>query len=143
MKWYKTSLTIGTKGPGMVPITGQVASLIQNWGVNEGMLSLFIQHTSASLVINESYDPSARLDMEEFMRRLAPEQQAWYQHVLEGVDDSPSHLKSMITPVSLSIPVDGGKLSLGTWQGIYLFEHRRHRQQRTILVRCLDVGVKE
>lgn len=139
MKWFKTSIDIRTEGPGLYPITQDISSLIRDWGLQEGMLHLFIQHTSASLVINESYDPSARVDMEEFMRRLAPENQGWYRHVMEGADDSPSHLKSMITPVSLSIPVDGGKLSLGTWQGIYLFEHRRHRQNRTVLVRGLDV----
>lgn len=139
MRWFKASIVVRTEGQGMVPITGKIASLINDWGVEEGMVHLFIQHTSASLVISENYDPSARLDMEEFMRKIAPEHQAWHQHVLEGADDSPSHLKSMITPVSLSIPVDSGRLSLGTWQGVYLFEHRRHRQQRTILVRCLDV----
>lgn len=139
MQWFKTSLAVRTEGPGLYPITNQISSLIQKWLLEEGMLHLFIQHTSASLVINESYDPSARLDMEEFMRRVAPEHQSWYQHIMEGADDSPSHLKAMITPVNLSIPVDGGKLSLGTWQGIYLFEHRRHRQNRMILVRGLDV----
>ncbi len=139
MEWLKTGLKIKTNGQGLYPISEQVGAILRDWQVNEGMAHLFIQHTSASLVINESYDPSARLDMEEFMRRLAPERQSWYQHVLEGADDSPSHLKSMITPVSFSIPIDNGRLSLGTWQGIYIFEHRRNSQVRNILVRCLRV----
>ena len=137
MDWLKTTLKIRTNGQGLFPITTQVEEILRSWLVDEGMLHLFIQHTSASLVINESYDPSARVDMETFMKKLAPEHQPWYQHVLEGADDSPSHLKSMITPVSLSIPIDDGRLSLGTWQGIYVFEHRKAPQVRHILVRCL------
>ncbi len=104
------------------------------------MCFLYIQHTSASLAINESYDPTARIDMQEYLERLAPEDQAWYRHTLEGPDDSSSHLRSLLLPVSLSIPVDGGELSLGTWQGIYLFEHRSAPQQRRVLIRCLKVA---
>ena len=139
MKWYKSEIRVNTDGQRLYPITNLIVSKMQAWNVEEGMLHLFIQHTSASLVINESYDPSARVDMEEFMQRIVPENQAWYQHVMEGSDDSPSHLKSMITPVSLSIPVDNGKLSLGTWQGVYLFEHRKYPQSRRVLLRCLSV----
>lgn len=139
MLWKKHRLTISTEGQGFYPITEKVNGLIKQWGIQEGICFLFIQHTSASLVINESYDPSARDDMEEFLQRLAPENQSWYRHTMEGSDDSPSHLKSMITPVSLNIPVDGGSLSLGTWQGIYICEHRFDPQTRHLLVRVLGV----
>jgi secondary thiamine-phosphate synthase enzyme len=96
-------------------------------------------HTSASLVISESYDPSAKIDLEEFMERLVPENQAWFRHTLEGSDDSPSHMRAIITSTSLSIPVDHGKLSVGTWQGLYLFEHRSRSHHRKVLVRGLAV----
>jgi secondary thiamine-phosphate synthase enzyme len=91
------------------------------------------------LLVSENYDPTAKMDMETFLEKLAPENQAWYRHTLEGPDDSSSHLRAMLTPVSLCIPIDEGELSLGTWQGIYLFEHRTHPQQRSVLLRCLSV----
>lgn len=140
MDWFKDLLEIRTRGKGLYPFTEAVHKRIQQWGVQEGMCFLYIQHTSASLAINESYDPTARIDMQEYLERLAPEGQAWYRHTLEGPDDSSSHLRSLLLPVSLSIPVDGGELSLGTWQGIYLFEHRSAPQQRRVLIRCLKVA---
>ena len=139
MQWHKTTIAIQTRGKGMYDFTSAVQSQIAEWGVEEGMCYLFIQHTSASLAVNESYDPSARLDMEEFMERIAPENQPWHQHTLEGSDDSPSHMRAILTNVSLTIPVDNGRLSLGTWQGIYLFEHRARGHNRKVLVRCLNV----
>jgi len=138
MNWYKDTITIQTRGKGLYPFTDSVARLIRGWNVREGMCYLYVQHTSASLLISESYDPSARVDMETFMERLAPENQSWYRHTLEGSDDSPSHLRAMLTPVSLTIPVDDTELSLGTWQGLYLFEHRTHPQRRHVLVRVLE-----
>ena len=104
------------------------------------MCFLYCQHTSASLLINEDYDPTARADLESFLGRLAPDQQEWYRHTLEGLEDASSHLRAALTPVSLSIPVDAGQLSLGTWQGIFLFEHRARGHRRQVLVRCLDTG---
>lgn len=101
---------------------------------------LYIQHTSASLVISDSYDPTARMDLEAYLERLAPENQAWHRHTLEGSDDSPSHMRAMLTDTSLSIPIDAGNLSLGTWQGVYLFEHRARGHQRKLLIRCLSVA---
>lgn len=98
-----------------------------------------MQHTSASLVISENYDPTAKMDLETFMERLVPENQTWFRHTLEGADDSPSHIRAMLTQPSLTIPIDDGALSLGTWQGIYLFEHRNHPQARSVLLRVLDV----
>lgn len=100
---------------------------------------MFIQHTSASMIINESYDPSARKDMEAYLERLAPEGADWYRHTSEGRDDSPSHLRAMLTHTSLSIPVENGRLALGSWQGLYVFEHRRNGHRRRVLLHCLKM----
>ena len=104
------------------------------------MCYLFIPHTSASLVISENYDPTAKLDLETFMDRLVPESQPWHEHTLEGPDDSPSHMRAILTATSLTIPIDDGRLSLGTWQGVYLFEHRRRGHRRQVLLRCLKAS---
>jgi secondary thiamine-phosphate synthase enzyme len=138
MQWHKETLVIQTHGKGLYPFTDVVTRHVYQWGIGEGMCYLFIQHTSASLLISESYDPSAKLDLETYLEKLAPESQPWYRHTLEGPDDSSSHIRSMLTPVNLVIPIDDGELSLGTWQGIYLFEHRSHGQQRRVLLRCLE-----
>ncbi len=139
MQWHKATLEIVTRGKGLYPVTPQVEEHIRCWGVREGMCFLYVQHTSASLVISESYDPTARQDMEAFLERLAPEGQPWHRHTLEGADDSPSHLRAMLTSTSEAIPIDAGRLSLGTWQGIYLAEHRSRGHRRRILLRCLSV----
>ena len=139
MTWYKDSLQIRTKGKGLYPVTTEVQFCLNEWGMQEGICFLYVRHTSASLVISESYDPSARLDLETFMDRLVPEQRSWMAHTLEGADDSPSHMRSMLTNVSLSIPVEDGQLLLGSWQGIYLFEHRKQAHSRTILLRGMSV----
>jgi len=139
MKWNKFTLEINTLGKGLYPFTSSVDELLRKWGVEEGMCYLFMAHTSASLVISESYDPSAKIDLEEFMERLVPENQPWFRHTMEGSDDSPSHMRAMLTSTSLSIPIDHGKLSIGTWQGLYLFEHRSRSHRRKVLVRCLDI----
>lgn len=140
MNWYKDTLEVRTHGKGLIPITNAIDARIQEWGIQEGMCTLFLQHTSASLVISESYDATARMDLEAFMDRVAPEDQPWYRHVLEGSDDSPSHIRAMLTDTSLNIPVDGGRLSLGTWQGVYIFEHRNRGHIRKVLIRCLGVS---
>ena len=139
MDWHKDTLEISTRGKGLYAFTPAVETLIRSWGIREGMCFLYVQHTSASLVIGENYDPSAKQDMETFMERLVPEAQAWMRHTLEGSDDSSSHLRAIIGASSLSIPIDDGRLSLGTWQGVYLFEHRQHKQDRQVLVRCLAI----
>ncbi len=139
MDWLKDTLEIQTRGKGLYPFTDQVVRRIRGWQVREGMCYLFCQHTSASLLINENYDPTAKMDMETFLEKLAPENQAWYRHTLEGPADSSSHLRALLTPVSLTIPIDDGELSLGTWQGIYLFEHRAHAQRRSVLMRVLKI----
>jgi secondary thiamine-phosphate synthase enzyme len=138
MHWHKDTLEVQTRGKGLYPFTEQINACIRQWGLIEGMCFLYVQHTSASLVISESYDPTARLDLEAFMERLAPERQAWYLHTLEGDDDSPSHIRAMLTDTDLAIPIDNGQLSLGTWQGVYLFEHRVRSHHRRVLLRCLE-----
>lgn len=140
MKWHKTTLEVYTKGKGLHPITKLVNERIHQFKFNDGMCYLYIQHTSASLLISESYDPSAREDLESFMDKLVPEKQSWHVHTLEGPDDSPSHMRAMLTNVCLTIPIDSGRLSLGTWQGIYLFEHRSRGYNRKILLRCLNMA---
>lgn len=143
MKWYKDTLHISTSGKGLNDFTQQVQARLQQWDVCQGMCFLYIPHTSASLVISESYDSTARTDLEAFMERLAPENQPWHDHRLEGGDDSPSHMRAMLTNTSLDIPVENGRLCLGRWQGIYLFEHRRRSHNRQVLIRCLSVDSTE
>lgn len=138
MKWYKTALFIPTSGKGFYNFTSAINKQLQEWKVREGMAFLFVQHTSASLVINENYAPSAQHDMEAYLEHIAPEGLGWYAHTLEGADDSPAHLRAMLTNVSLDIPIDNGALSLGTWQGIYLAEHRKSGHQRRVLLRVLS-----
>lgn len=137
MQWFNDTLSLNTQAKGMYKITDKVNARIKEWGIQEGMCFLFLPHTSASMVVNESYDPSAKSDMEAFMDRLAPENQSWHEHTMEGGDDSPSHMRAMITHTSLSIPIEDGKLNLGTWQGIYLFEHRRSGERRQLHLKCL------
>ena len=143
MKWFSQTLTVKTSGQGLHDFTDEINSQIRQWDVNEGMAFLFVQHTSASLVINENYASSARRDMEGFLEHIAPEGENWYEHTMEGSDDSPAHMRTMITPTSMTIPVDNGQLNLGTWQGIYLAEHRRGSQRRKILLRVLGTTASE
>jgi secondary thiamine-phosphate synthase enzyme len=103
-------------------------------GVDEGLCTLYIPHTSASLLIQENADPAARRDLERWLARLVPENDALYTHTQEGPDDMPAHVRTALTATSLSIPIDGGQLLLGTWQGVYLWEHRRHPGRRTVIV---------
>lgn len=128
------TLTVRAPRRGLQDITDPVARLVAKAGASAGMCTLFIRHTSASLIIQENYDPSARVDLETFMDRLVPDGASWMTHTLEGDDDMPSHIKSVLTQVSLSIPILDGKLALGTWQGIYLWEHRDRPTPREILV---------
>ena len=139
MNWHKTTLEIATRGKGLQDITKMIHDQLSEWGVREGMCFLFIPHTSASLVMSENWDPTARADLETFMERLVPEKDTWYTHDLEGSDDATSHIRSMLTDTSLTIPIDDGKLSLGTWQGIYVFEHRARPHRRNVLMRVLSV----
>ena len=139
MDWHKTTLEISTHGKGLYDFTETVLAQLQEWNVQEGMCYLFMQHTSASMVISENWDPTARADLETFLERLVPEQDSWYTHDLEGPDDATSHIRAMVTDTSLTVPIDAGKLSLGRWQGIYVFEHRIRPHVRKVLMRVLQV----
>lgn len=139
MNWHKTTLEISTSGKGLHEFTSSIRNQLKEWNVREGMCFLFLQHTSASLVISENWDPTARADLATFMERLVPDRDTWYTHDLEGSDDATSHIRSMLTDVSLTIPIDDGDLSLGTWQGIYIFEHRARPHRRKVLMRVLAV----
>ncbi len=119
---------------GLFEITERVAEAVRQSGLEAGLCNAFLQHTSASLCINENADPTARADLEAFLDRLVPENQPYFRHVHEGPDDMPSHIKSILTEVSLTIPVEDGRLALGTWQGIYLWEHRDRPSLRRIVV---------
>ncbi|MCX6113757.1 MAG: secondary thiamine-phosphate synthase enzyme YjbQ [Proteobacteria bacterium] len=129
-------LSIRTRGQGLYEITDQVSQLVAESDRNEGLCTVFVRHTSASLTIQENADPSARADLERWLNRLVPENDALYTHTAEGADDMPSHIKAILTDVSLSIPIMHGKLVLGRWQGIYLWEHRRVGQLREVVVYC-------
>ena len=130
-------LSVATKGPGLYEVTRELESLVRASGVTEGLCTVFVRHTSASLVIQENADPDVRRDLEGFFRRLVPDaddpSMRWLAHTTEGADDMPAHIKAALTAVSLSIPVTGGRPALGTWQGIYLFEHRRGSHARRVL----------
>lgn len=123
-----------TPGQGLHEITSQVVSVVKSSGIHEGLCTLFLRHTSASLVIQENADPTAKRDLERWLNRLVPEGDPFYSHDAEGPDDMPSHLKAALTATSLSIPIAGGKLALGTWQGIYLWEHRRRGSRRELVL---------
>ena len=127
-------LTVQTTHQGLHSITQQIDDLVKQSGHDEGICTLFIQHTSASLTIQENADPSARHDLERWLNRLVPENDPMYTHVSEGPDDMPSHIKAILTSTSLAIPVLDGRLALGTWQGVYLWEHRRQPHQRRLVI---------
>ena len=127
-------LSITVSGQGLYSIDDQVKPLVAGASTSEGLCTLFIQHTSASLLVQESYDPSARIDLENWLNRLVPENDAIYTHTLEGADDMPAHIKSALTATQVSVPFREGKLMLGTWQGIYLWEHRHHSGSRSVVV---------
>jgi secondary thiamine-phosphate synthase enzyme len=123
---------VDTSGQGLEEITGKIAAAIEGAGIDEGLCTLFVRHTSASLVIQENADPSAKRDLERWLNRLVPDGDPFYSHDAEGPDDMPAHIKAALTGTSISIPITGGKLSLGTWQGIYLWEHRRRGSRREL-----------
>lgn len=128
------AFSVRTRGQGLLEITDLVSRIVHESDVHEGLCTVFIRHTSASLTIQENADPSARADLEAWLNRLVPENDRLYTHTHEGPDDMPSHIKAILTNVSLSIPVLNGELTLGTWQGIYLWEHRRSAHTREIVV---------
>ena len=131
------SLIIPTRGRGLVEITRTVENWVAGQGIETGLTTLFCRHTSASLLIQENADPNVRTDLEAYFERIAPEQPGLYVHDDEGPDDMPSHLRTALTQVQLSIPVRGGQMALGTWQGVYLFEHRRAPHRREIVLHLI------
>jgi len=133
----QTVLSIRTAGPGLHEFTDEVVRFVRDSGLREGLLTLFVQHTSCSLCVQENADPDVRRDLDEFFRRLVPSSDdpsmQWLTHTTEGPDDMPAHIKAALNAVSLSIPVTDGRPALGTWQGIYLFEHRDRGQMRRVV----------
>ncbi|RFC44857.1 MAG: UPF0047 family [Verrucomicrobia bacterium] len=137
MSAFTSSFTIATRGKGTYEITEPVAQILRQSGLQTGLVTVFVQHTSASLVIYENADPSARIDLHAFFEKLVPEDTSYFVHTDEGPDDMPSHLRMVLTRTSEAIPVAQGRLQLGTWQGIFLFEHRRAPHHRTVVVSVL------
>lgn len=133
----QTILTIQTGGAGLFEFTGQVRAFVKSGGMVDGLLTLFVRHTSCSLLVQENADPDVRKDLQSFFRRLAPHaddpSMRWITHRTEGPDDMPADIKAAVLPTSLSIPVSGGELMLGQWQGVYLFEHRDSPQTRQVV----------
>jgi secondary thiamine-phosphate synthase enzyme len=130
-------IVVQTARQGLHEITRQVADVVGEAGITEGLCTVFIRHTSASLVIQENADPSAALDLEAWLDRLVPEDNPQFTHNDEGPDDMPSHIKAALTATTLGIPVTAGRLALGRWQGIYVWEHRRTPHQRTVVVHVM------
>lgn len=130
-------ISIPVEGQGLYDITARVAEAVASSGLREALATVFIRHTSASLVIQENADPAVRRDLEVFLDRLVPEDERLYTHVEEGADDMPAHIKGALTQTHLSIPVTGGRLALGTWQGIFVWEHRHRRGRRDVVVNLL------
>ena len=134
----QTLVTIPTRGQGLYEVTAQAETFVHGAGMEEGLLTVFVRHTSCSLLIQENADPDVRRDLDQFFRRLVPPSDdpsmGWIVHTMEGPDDMPAHIKAALTQVSIGIPVVGGRLALGTWQGLYLFEHRDRPHRREIVL---------
>ena len=130
----QTLLTVATSGQGLYEFTRQAAGFVAGADIDIGLLTIFVRHTSCSLLVQENADPDVRLDLAEFFARIAPENMGWLRHTLEGPDDMPAHIKAALTQVNLSIPVSDGTMMLGTWQGLYLFEHRSAPHRREVVL---------
>ena len=137
------TLEIRTRGKGLYPFTREVAAWVASTKTETGLLTLFIQHTSASLVIQENADPDVVLDLADFFERLVPENDPRYRHDTEGPDDMPAHIRTALTGTSLSIPVIGNRMALGTWQGIYVFEHRPNPQRRSVVLHLMAANERK
>jgi len=134
MKQFTHRIQVATRGKGLYPVNREIEGWVKDRGLATGILTVFIQHTSASLTIQENADPDVVRDIEEFFTRLVPENAPWYRHTAEGPDDMPSHIRSLLTETQLTIPLVEGKLALGTWQGIYVFEHRAQSHRRSLVL---------
>ncbi len=134
MASHTESFSVRTHGKGTTEITREIAAIVSRSGIQHGTVTTFVRHTSASLVIMENADPSARRDLELFFEKLVPESTPWFIHTQEGPDDMPSHIRMALTRTSEVVPIMDGQMTLGTWQGIFLFEHRRDPHRREIAV---------
>jgi secondary thiamine-phosphate synthase enzyme len=132
-----TSLRIETRGRGLVEITHPVAAWVSGCGLRTGLVTVFLRHTSASLLIQENADPEVARDLERFLTRLVPDGDPLFEHVAEGRDDMPAHVRTALTQTHLSVPLVGGRLALGTWQGLYLYEHRRRAHSRELVLHVI------
>lgn len=141
MRQISRQLSVSTNGKGLYSISRQVAAWVAESGMRQGLLTVFMQHTSASLVIQENADPDVQSDLEKFFSRLVPEGDAIYDHTSEGPDDMPAHVRAALTQTSLSIPLVDGSLALGIWQGIYVFEHRASSQRRNVVLHLIGDGI--
>ena len=137
MKVQSQTITLSTQGKGTYPITEQLESIVEQLGIEQGLVTVFVQHTSCSLVIMENADPDARTDLHEYFNRLVPENAPYFIHTYEGPDDMPSHIRMVLTGCSESIPIIDGRLALGTWQGVFLFEHRDAPHMRRVIVNVI------
>jgi secondary thiamine-phosphate synthase enzyme len=137
MRQLIREIRVPTRGKGLVAFTGEVEDWVRASGIRQGLLTVYIRHTSASLLIQENYDPTVQTDLERFLSRLVPEGDPLWEHTLEGPDDMPAHVRAALTQTHLAIPVADGRPLLGTWQGIYLFEHRRGAQSRSVVLHLL------
>lgn len=137
MKQAVRSLSVQTRGKGLSEITEPICDWVDTLAVETGMLTVYLRHTSASLTIQENADPDVVYDLEQFFARLVPEDNRLYRHTMEGPDDMPAHIRAALTQTHLAIPIVRGRLTLGVWQGIYLFEHRRRPHRRTVVVHAI------
>jgi secondary thiamine-phosphate synthase enzyme len=137
---YQKNLDLQTRRRGTVEITDEVGRIVRDSGVQAGLCNVFLRHTSASLIVCENADPSVREDLERFAARLAPDGDPLFGHTLEGPDDMPAHIRSILTQAALTFPVVQGTLALGTWQGVYLWEHRVHPHRRSMIVTVMGEG---
>jgi secondary thiamine-phosphate synthase enzyme len=137
MRQAQETLTVRTTGQGLFEITGEIAQWVSRHEMDAALLTLLCQHTSASLTIQENADPDVRHDLETFFARLVREDSSLYRHTMEGIGDMPAHIRSALTDVSLSIPINAGRMMLGTWQGIYLFEHRIQPHTRRVVLHLM------
>ena len=137
MRQWHTALEFRTPGRGLIEITRELAQWVEHCGVDAGLLTIFIRHTSASLLIQENADPDVRADLERFFARLVPDGDKLFMHRSEGPDDMPAHVRSALTPTQLSVPVLHRRMALGTWQGIYIYEHRQRGHVREVVLQLL------
>lgn len=137
MRQFSHALEVATRGKGLYDFTRTVAAWVRECGLKTGLLTIFIQHTSASLVIQENADPDVIRDLNDFFGRIAPEDNRLYRHTAEGADDMPAHIRAALTAVQLSIPVVDGRMALGTWQGLYVFEHRTQGHRRAVVLHLI------